>query len=364
MNTARFARFLSLLLVVAVLFSAIGAISAQDKKVIVTGISMVGGDIPTIDPQLAETSSAIEAINQMFIGLTAQDVTNNALAEGMATYEVVEGENGATTYIFTVRQDVPWVRYNPETDAVEQITDESGAARMVTAADFYYGIMRGLDPRTASPYSYIPVGYINGASDFNGLVLEDGGDAAAYEVALGELQATVAVRLVDDSTIEIDAPANTLFTAYIYGLWVMRATPQWVIEEFGDLWVEPENIATYGPFALKAWAHDESMTLIKNPFWPGTAGVPQAKIDEVVFRFLDPQQQLAEYEAGNMDAIQIPLEEWDRIQADPVLSAEYVTGTNPCSYYIGFDNLEAPTDNVHLRRALSYAVDRERSWLM
>jgi oligopeptide transport system substrate-binding protein len=79
----------------------------------------------------------------------------------------------------------------------------------------------------------------------------------------------------------------------------------------------------------------------------------------VTFRFLDPAQAFAEYVAGNMDAVNVPLEEIDRVRADATLSAENQTGANPCTYYIGFDNTEAPTDNVHVRRALSLAIDRQ-----
>jgi len=349
----KFIRILSFVLALSLLLVAVGLTTAQDGiKSVTTGISMVGGDIPTIDPQLAETSSSIEVVNQIFVGLTAQDVTNNALVDGMATFEVVSNDDGTATYTFSIMEGVPWVRYNAETEAVEEVTDEEGNVRIVNANDYYYGIIRGLDPRTASPYSYIPINFVVGAAEFNSSESTDDAELQALADAVG-------VRVVDDYTLEIDAPANTVFTPYIYGLWVMRAVPQWAIEEFGDAWVEQENIQTYGPFALKEWAHEESITIVKNPFWPGSAGVPQATLDEVVFRFLDPQQQFAEYLAGNMDAIQLPIEEFERVQADPELSAQYVTGTNPCSYYIGFDNTEAPSDNAHLRRALSLSIDRE-----
>jgi len=348
----KFIRVLSFVLALTLLLIAVGLTSAQDEiKVITTGISMVGGDIPTIDPQLAETSSSIEVVNQIFIGLTAQDVLTNELVDGVATFESVANDDGTATYTFHIMEGIPWVRYNAESGAVEEVLDDDGAVRNVNANDFYYGIMRGLDPRTASPYSYVPVGFIVGAAEFNGSESTD-------EAELQALADAVGVRVIDDYTLEIDAPANTVFTPFIYGLWVMRAVPQWAIEEFGDSWVEQENIQTFGPFALKEWAHEESITIIKNPFWPGTAGVPQSLVDEVTFRFLDPQQQFAEFLAGNMDAIQLPIEEFERVQADPELSAQYVTGANPCSYYIGFDNTESPSDNAHLRRALSMAIDR------
>jgi oligopeptide transport system substrate-binding protein len=139
-----------------------------------------------------------------------------------------------------------------------------------------------------------------------------------------------------------------------------RPQPQWVIEEFGDFWIEAENYVSYGPFALKEWLHDESYTIIKNPFWPGNEVAPQSAIDEVQFIILDAPTALAEYEAGNMDYIdEVSSADIPRIKADPVLSAEYVEGTQSCTYYYGFGVGVAPMDNVHLRRALSYAVDRQ-----
>ncbi len=342
MNNTSFNRILRVALIIAVLMAAMGIATAQESeiKTLTTGISMVGGDIPTIDPGLAETSSAIEVINQIFIGLRNQEETDGSQEDGIATMEVSED---GLTYTFTIMPDIHWVRYNAESDAVEQLLDDEGNARVVTAGDVAYGMLRTLDPATASPYSYVLVPYIEGAAAFND------GEGAAEDVA---------INVVDDSTLEITAPEPVAFTASIYGLWMARAVPQWLIEEFGDVWTEAENIGTYGPYALKEWVHDDSITLIKNPFWAGTDAIPAARIDEITFRFLDPQQQFAEYVAGTLDASSVPLEEVDRVKADATLSAEYKVGTNPCTYYIGFDNTEAPTDNANLRRALSFAIDR------
>jgi len=334
-------RLLGLAAALVVLMLATGMVSAQDKKVLVTGIGMVGGDIPTLDPQLAETVSSIEVINQIFLGLTNQDYTGAAelgLAESYDTSE--DGK----TFTFHLMPDVSWVHYNADTDAVEQVIDDSGNPRYVTADDVVYGMMRALNPETADPYSYVLVPYIVGAAEYN-----------SGEGAMEDVQ----VKAVDATTLEVVSPDSTPFANQIYGLWMARPVPSWLIDEFGDTWTEAENIATNGPFALKEWAHEESITIVKNPFWKGTADVPAANLDEVTFRFLDPAQAFAEYVAGNMDAITVPLEEIDRVRSDATLSAEYQTGGNPCTYYIGFDNTEAPTDNVHLRRALSMAIDRQ-----
>ena len=322
----------------------VGGVVAQDSPTsVVSGIGMVSGDIPTLDPTVSETSSSIEVVNQLFIGLTAQDVTTAETIPGLASSWTVEPVDNGVAYTFTLVDGVPWVRYNAESGAVEQLTDADGNPLTVTAQDFVYGIQRALDPVTAAPYSYIPIPYIVGAAEFN-----------SGEAGVEALQ----VSAPDASTVVVVAPEEVAFAPAIYGLWVLRAVPQTVIEEFGNSWTEPENIATYGPYALKEWAHDESITMIKNPFWSGTDSIPQAKIDEVVLRFLDAEQQLPEYQAGTMDAINIPAADTPRIIADPALGAEYVRGANPCTYYYGFDNTEAPFDNANLRRALSQSIDR------
>ncbi len=53
MRSRNFVRFL-FLAVLAVALTTSGLISAQDTKSVSSGIQMVGGDIETIDPGLAE----------------------------------------------------------------------------------------------------------------------------------------------------------------------------------------------------------------------------------------------------------------------------------------------------------------------
>lgn len=337
-------RFAGVLLAAAMLMTLVIGVGAQDGgKVLHTGIGMVGGDLNTIDPALSEVSGENTLIRTMFLGVTTLDETTGDTLPGMASDWTVS-EDG-TVYTFNLVPDVPWVHYNAESGAVEQVTDESGNVRYVTAADFVYAWQRTLDPATASVYAFLPAEYVVGGQAFNS------GEGSFEDVG---------VRAVDTYTLEITAPEAIGFNINIYGLWMVNAQPQWAIEEGGDLWTEPEYINTYGAFTLKEWAHDESITVIKNPFWPGTEGSPQAQLDEVVFHFLDPQAAFAEYLAGTLDAANPPLEELERVKTDPVLSAEYSVSPNTCTYYLGINQDKAPLgDSVHLRRALSLAVDRQ-----
>lgn len=341
MKVSKFVRLLGIVLVLAL---AVGVVSAQDdgEKVLRTGIAMVGGDLNTIDPAVSEVSGENQIIAEIFVGLTRQNDETGEVVGGMA--ESWEFSEDGLTITYNLLQGVPWVRVNPDSGEVEQVMDDSGNPRLVTAQDFVYGWRRTLAPETASPYASILSAYVTNGVEYVA------GEAAAEDLG---------IVAIDDYTLEVTQPEPVGFAYAVHGLWMANAQPQWAIEAGGDEWTEPEFINTYGPFALAEWNHDVGITLVKNPFWPGIESAPQPQIDRIEFMFLDPLTQYNEYLAGNIDAIDVPLEQVDAIRADPVLSQEYHANTRPCTYYIGFDNTEAPTNNVHLRRALSMAIDRQ-----
>jgi oligopeptide transport system substrate-binding protein len=358
----KYLRILGLIGVVLALVLALGMVVAQDDLKILR-VEAGESDIPTLDPALATDSSSIQVLNETYVGLTHLDEVTQELQPGLATsWDVVANDDGTTTYTFHLRDDVSWVRYNAESGQVEQVLDENGAVRMVTAFDIAYGWTRTLDPRTASDYAYVLAPQIVGGNEFNTQELE-GADAEGVDLSTLELEIgpeTLGFEAVDATTFVVTSPYNFAFTPAIYGLWMARPQPQWAIEEFGDFWIEAENFVAYGPFAVKEWLHDESLTMIKNPFWPGNDVAPVSQIDEVVFVFIDQSTAMAEYEAGNLDYIDdVSTSDIPRIKADPELSQQYVEGTQACTYYYGFSVGVAPMDNVHLRRALSYAIDRQ-----
>ena len=212
-----------------------------------------------------------------------------------------------------------------------------------------------LHPATASDYAYVLGFAIEGFDELNSA--EDWADMSEEEQQA--LIDGVAAKALDDYTLEVTFTTPAVYNLNIAGLWVCRAMPQWVIEERGDRWGEPGFNQSYGPYALKEWVHDSYLTIVKNPFWPGIESAPVAQIDEVVLRILLESPALAEYEAGNMDVAPVPLADMDRVKADPVLSKELMIAPESCTYYYGFNTAKPPVDNVHMRRALSHAIDRQ-----
>lgn len=306
-------------------------------------------DFGTVDPSLVTQSAEIQIVESTSLGVVRQNETTAEIELAMATgYEV---SDDGLTYTVDLMENVPWVRYNADTGQVEVVKDCQGNDRMVTAQDFVYGTTRTIDPATASDYAYALLPYLAGASDFN-----DGTNTDP---------ASVGVKAVDENTVEYSFTAPAVYNLNLLGLWIVHAEPQWLIEgddctqAASDQWTEQEFFQGYGPFTLKEWVHDASLTLIKNPFWPGNETVPQAKIDEVQFRFLDASPALAEFDAGNLDITGIPSEDWDRIHADEtytdMIRPVYTLGTE----WYGFNTKLAPTDDQRVRLALSLAIDRE-----
>lgn len=354
----RVTRFLGLLTVMALLVAAFGvaAQDEEDKKVLRTELGP--SDVPTLDPALATDTSSIQVLNETYVGLTVLNEESLEVEPGLASdWEITENEDGTVTYTFNLREEVPWVRYNADSGEVEQVMDADGNPRYVTAQDFEYGWTRTLDPRTAGEYAYVLAPQVTGGNEFNTQELEEAEGDEQPSLNIGP--ETLGFEAVDDYTFEVTAPQFRAYHLNIYGMWMARPQPQWIIEETGDFWVEDENFQSYGPYALKEWNHDENLTITKNPFWEGTDSVPEANIDEVVFNFMEASTALAEYEAGNLDRLDtVSNPDIPRIKNDPELSEQYYEGTQAASYYYGFSVGIEPFTNVHMRRAFSYAIDR------
>lgn len=304
-------------------------------------------DVPTIDSALAWDVISIQLIDEMTIGLTRQNEETAELELAMATdYSVSED---GLTYTFTIRDGVPWVRYNG--NEVEQVLDCEGNPRMVTAYDFEYGLMRTANPDTAADYAYLLSMTVDGAEPYINGDVDD--------------PSTMGVRAVDERTLEIKFLRPAVYNLNIAGLWFAHAMPEWIIdgdectEGRGQKWIETGFYQGYGPFTLKEWVHDAELSMIKNPFWPGDDVVPTPKLDEVHYTIIDVSPALAEYEAGNLHTSGIPSGDFDRVTTDPVLSQQITQTFSLGTEFYSFNTQLEPTDDVRVRQALSMSIDTQ-----
>ena len=310
----------------------------QDKVLLRANL---GTEPPTADPALATDTTSVTIIEQMFLGLTdLAEEDMSPIPELATSWEISED---ATEFIFHLRKDVHWVHCDPETGEVTQLD------RVVNAHDVVYGVLRTLDPRTASDYAYV-LYIIKGAYDFNTADPE----AENFE----ELKAAVGVEAVDDWTVKFTLRTPAVYFLQIASMWVARPQPQWAIEEYGEKWTEPGNIVTNGPYCMKEWVHEDHMVMVKNPYWPDWDKV-EGNIDEIYFTMVqEASTEFAMYLNDELDYSGVPLPEMDHVKSDPVLSQQLTIRPFPCTYYYGFTTTKPPVDDPRVRRALSMAIDR------
>ena len=111
-----------------------------------------------------------------------------------------------------------------------------------------------------------------------------------------------------------------------------------------------------GPYMLKEWIRGDRVIYEANPTYWGT---PPA-IPNLVFRWSEQSaQRLLELQSGEVDGIDNPApEDFATIEGDANLALYPRPPLN--IFYIGFNHNVAPFDDVKVRQAIAYAIDRER----
>jgi peptide/nickel transport system substrate-binding protein len=163
------------------------------------------------------------------------------------------------------------------------------------------------------------------------------------------LRAIHAVEAVDPLTLKLllSQRSGGLLQSLAFGSAVM-VSPQ----SAGNNALQP--IGT-GPFRFLRWRRGDSITLQRNPDFQGV----QPKLDQVTFKFItDPTAAFAALMAGDVDAFSnYPApESFAQFAADPRFAV--FSGTTEMETVLGLNERIAPLNNLLVRRAISYALDR------
>lgn len=303
-----------------------------------------GTEPPTADPSLATDTTSVDLAGNLWVGLTKFHPVTGELEAYLATeWTAGEDADGNQTWTFTLREDVPWVKYDPVTGETVQEVDADGNPRFVNANDVVYGVKRTIDPNTGSDYAYV-LYIIKNAMDING---------GSEELTLDDL----GVVALDDYTVQFTLESPAGYFPAIAGMWVAYPQPQWAIDEWGEKWTEAGLIVTNGPYLMESWIHGGELNLVKNPLWVNADDVQIERIEGVMIT--EASTAFAMYENNELDTTGVPLPEMDRVKADPVLSEDFYQAPVPCTYYYGFTNTKPPFDDVRVRTAFSEAIDRQ-----
>lgn len=280
-----------------------------------------GTEVASIDPHKTEGVPESNVIRDMFEGLVITNGDGEVVPGVAESWETSDNK----TFTFKLRADAKWSNGDP-----------------VTAQDFVYSWQRAVDPATASPYSW----YLEMTTMKN-----------AGKIIKGEVdKSTLGVTAIDEHTlkVELETPVP-YFVAMTAHTTLMPVNPK-TIEAHGDDWTKAENFVGNGAFKLNKWVLNERMEMVRSEtYWDNKDTV----LDEVVYLPIEDQvADMNRFLSGEIDmTYEVPNEHFKRLKEE-----HPETIKNPgylCTYYYGFNTRKAPLDDVRVRQALSYAIDRD-----
>jgi peptide/nickel transport system substrate-binding protein len=116
-----------------------------------------------------------------------------------------------------------------------------------------------------------------------------------------------------------------------------------------------------GPYAVQSYVNGSQMVLVKNPNWPLKApnGDAQPYLDKLTIKVIpEAAVALADLQSGGSDIDQQPsLQNIAAIKAQP--SIDYQVQKNSQLVDLAYIINKPPTDNLALRKAITYAMDRD-----
>ncbi len=283
----------------------------------------------TIDPAIAWdlTGTTIEqsVFNTMLAYAPAPGMAGTKLIPSLAT-EVPQPTNGGKTYVFHLRHGVMF---------------QPPVSREMTADDVKYSFERMMKlPRAPATYFYVGVQ-----------------GAPAYQA--GKAKEITGVKVLDKYTVEFDLSYPDPAFLNAYTMWFGYVVAKEWVQKWGDRAVARHPLGT-GPFIFVHWTPGREVVLKKNPnYWD--KGKPY--LDELKFVFsLAPNTALLKLERGEIDVLgdNIPPADIARVLSDPQWKGQVQTQKFIAGVYFFMNQQFKPFDNVKVRQALSWAINREK----
>ncbi|QFI36348.1 oligopeptide ABC transporter substrate-binding protein OppA [Moritella marina ATCC 15381] len=279
-----------------------------------------GTEVASLDPQKVEGVPESHVLRDLLEGLVNQDADGITIPGVAESWETTDNK----TFTFHLRKDAKW---------------SNGDA--VTADDFVYSFQRAVDPATASPYSwYLDMTTMVNASD----IIEGKKD-----------KSTLGVKAIDANTFEVTLETAVPYFVKMMAHTTMKPVHKATVEKFGDKWTKPENFVGNGAFVVNKWVVNERLELTRNEqYWDNAKTV----LNKVTY--LPIENQVAEmnrFLSGEIDfTYELPNEHFRRLQKEHAESVA-IKG-NLCTYYYNFNTHKPPFDDVRVRKAISYSIDR------
>lgn len=163
------------------------------------------------------------------------------------------------------------------------------------------------------------------------------------------------VKVVNEYTVEVTLrePSFVMYNYLSSSSWMMYS------REFVES-VTPDDLKNRGigtgPFVIKEYFPNDYLVLERNrEYWQ--KGVPF--FDEVNIKIIpDANTRLLMLEAGEVDFVKdLSIQDLNRLKNNPKVLTRTAASTR--TYHVAPHNQRPPFDNINVRKALNYAVDKE-----
>ena len=283
-----------------------------------------------LDPALVVDNTTGYIVLSLMEGLTQYDPKTGSPTPGVAERWEVSSDN--LTWTFHLRPDARWSNGDP-----------------VTARDFVYAEKRMLSANLGSEYASLLFPLKNGEAYFTGKITDF---------------ALVGTHATDDQTLvfQLEQPLPYLPALLCHSSWypVHQAT----IEKFGRMdqrgthWTLPANYVGNGPFILAAWEPHQIVRVTKSPTYWNRSHVLLHEIDFYPIEDLSTEEAM--FRSGGLHLTSsIPPDRIPGYQRDPVRKAMLHLEPQFGTYYYVFNVNKPPLNDVRVRRALAYAINRK-----
>lgn len=320
-------RYFRYALCAALVGTALGAANAADvpagtvlaeKQEIVRHIK----DEPaSLDPMKAVGLIEAQVARDLFEGLVNQDAHGQIIPGVAAKWQTADNQ----TYIFTLRKDAKWSNGEP-----------------VTAQDFVYSWRRLVDPKSLSPFAWFA---------------ELAGMENAQQIIAGKMPPeTLGVSAVDKYTLKVKLSKPVPYFPSLTANFSLFPVPSAVIEKYGNDWTKVGNLVGNGAFKLQDRVVNEKLVLVPNDYYWDHAHTVLTKVTFIPIN--QEANATKRYQAGDIDITEsFPKNLYQKLLKD--IPGQVYTPDQLGTYYYAFNTQRAPTNDVRVRKALSYAIDRK-----
>lgn len=286
-------------------------------------------DVISMDTAVATDGTSFIAQTMCLAGLMELDANQNPIPDLAESYEV---SDDGLVYTFKIRDDANWSNGDP-----------------VTAQDFVYGWQRVVDPEIASEYNWI----METANIVNG---------NCYDTESGLTKEDLGVKALDEKTLEVTLTKPTGFFLSLMTFPPFFPANQKFVESCGDQYaLSVDNVLNCGPYNFTGWTAGYSFEFdLSDTYWDHDNYVAKNGAEKVVFRIIaDTQTSLLEYESGNLQTVILSGEQVNANKGQE----GYVDRLQGYLFYlllnINNNTTNKDLQNVNIRKAMSYALDRE-----